>query len=341
MNLKDARERLDSLIRKSRVHFYRPIQVAEVLHQCRLGVIRSVKKIEDYRVRSKHWRDEVSRRILGRVCNSSAAYQDSIFDDGKCSPEALQALADYNNSSGGVVEAYVYGRFRSTSDQVAAVSDYVDKCQPKDLSIAAMLTRFDNSSQLGRSADKVFEICVAALLATMTEAIKLKVRLEWDEKAAESGAEQELLRAVLGGKPVSGDAFIPARSFRVGSTNAADGGVDIATNFGVVVQIKRRELDLDLVRTAVEAVSAPRLLLACESYAKAALAAYASRIALLDMGVLESWFKACVSGSSAPVVKQKIVDGLNAEFPSVRSFTQFMRDRRYDTIRLPADWKTS
>jgi hypothetical protein len=209
------------------------------------------------------------------------------------------------------------------------------------MSIAAMLTRFDNSSQLGRSADKVFEICVAALLATMTEALKLRVRLEWDGDAAQSGAGKELLRAVFGVEPAVVDSAIPARSFRVGSTNAADGGVDIATNFGVVVQVKRRELDSDLVRAAVDAVSAPRLLLACESYAQAAAAAYSSRIALLDINELESWFKLCVAGPGAHVLKQKIVEGLDAEFPSVRSFAKFMRDRGYDTLRLPPDWKTS
>jgi HaeII restriction endonuclease len=340
MNLKDARERLDSLIRKSRAHFYKPIHVAEVLHQCRVGGVKNVGNLEDYRARSKHWRDEVCQLVLGRKCTSSAQYQDAVFGDRGCPPKALRALADFNNSLKGGVEAYIYGRFRSTADQVAAVASYVEKCQPQDLSIAAMLTRFDNSSQLGRSADKVFEICVAALLATMTEALKLRVRLEWDGDAAQSGAGQELLRA-FGVEPAVVDSAIPARSFRVGSTNAADGGVDIATNFGVVVQVKRRQLDLDMVSTAVAAVSAPRLLLACESYAQAAVKACAERATLLGMKALESWFKACASGPGAQILKQKIVEGLEVEFPSVRSFAQFMRDRGYDTMRLPSEWKTS
>ena len=32
MNLKQAREALDSLIKKARVHLYKPIQIAEILH---------------------------------------------------------------------------------------------------------------------------------------------------------------------------------------------------------------------------------------------------------------------------------------------------------------------
>lgn len=53
------KQALDSLIKKSRVHFYKPIQIAEILHRNRVDGL-NVDDLNNYRSPSKRWRDEVS-----------------------------------------------------------------------------------------------------------------------------------------------------------------------------------------------------------------------------------------------------------------------------------------
>lgn len=339
MDLRTAKSHLDSLIRKSKAHFYKPIHVAEVLHGHRSGQIKTLRKLEDYRSRSKRWRDEVCKMVLGRVCTSSAQYQDAVFSDRGCPPDALAALAEHNVANSGSVEAYIYGKFRMVADQVAAVESYVHQCDASGLSIAAMLARFDNSSQLGRSADRVFEICVAALLETMAESLRMTSCVTWEEATASSSG-RELLDCLFG-RGRSSAAVMPASLYRAGSTNAADGGVDIATNFGLAVQVKRRHVDAELFDLAATATLSSRLLLACDSFDPGLEARGAGRVAVVDRKKLDVWFSACAQGSAASGLKARILKGLAEEFPALQSFARFMSNRGYDKIRLAADWKTS
>ena len=53
MNITEAREALDRLIRKSRIHFYKPIQIAEILYHDRVFHDVDLSSLETYRTRSK------------------------------------------------------------------------------------------------------------------------------------------------------------------------------------------------------------------------------------------------------------------------------------------------
>ncbi len=66
-----SKEALDKIIRKSRVHLYKPIQIAEILYQYRHGAKIKLDDIETYRNISKKWRDDISKKIVGRVSTSS------------------------------------------------------------------------------------------------------------------------------------------------------------------------------------------------------------------------------------------------------------------------------
>ncbi len=69
----NAKEKLDSLIRKQRVALYKLIQIAEILYQVRVGEL-SVddirQNLELYRFPSKRWRDVVSRQLINQVSTS-------------------------------------------------------------------------------------------------------------------------------------------------------------------------------------------------------------------------------------------------------------------------------
>jgi hypothetical protein len=55
MDISLAKAALDSLIIKSRVHLYKPIQIAEILHRDRVNGDIDLAKLETYRNPSKAW----------------------------------------------------------------------------------------------------------------------------------------------------------------------------------------------------------------------------------------------------------------------------------------------
>jgi len=91
MTVKDAKDRLDALIGKARVDMYKPIQIAEVLRQSRLKGEIDVNVLDTFRNPSLRWRDEVTRRLLGKVSTSSARYQHDVWNLFETVVSTLQA----------------------------------------------------------------------------------------------------------------------------------------------------------------------------------------------------------------------------------------------------------
>ena len=59
----EAKEALDSILKKSRVHLYKPIQIAEILYHDRVYGDIDLLNLEDYRNKSKKWRDDICIQI--------------------------------------------------------------------------------------------------------------------------------------------------------------------------------------------------------------------------------------------------------------------------------------
>ena len=55
----DAKNALDRVIQKSRVHLYKPIQIAEILYRDRTVGDIDLLDLNTYRSKSKKWRDDV------------------------------------------------------------------------------------------------------------------------------------------------------------------------------------------------------------------------------------------------------------------------------------------
>lgn len=97
MKLSEAKEGLDRVIRKSRIHFYKPIQIAEVLYQARYGLEGlDLANLDTYRTISRKWRDEKSLKIVGRTSTSSARYQDDVWNKNAVPPEAMVLFSQVN-----------------------------------------------------------------------------------------------------------------------------------------------------------------------------------------------------------------------------------------------------
>ncbi len=114
------------MITKSRVHLYKPIQIAEILHRDRVCKDINLLDLQSYRNASKKWRDDMSLALLGRVCTSSAKFQDDIFS--AMPPPLLNELGKINRHTNGSVEAYIYSRFTAKHTQLknALFSTLVD-----------------------------------------------------------------------------------------------------------------------------------------------------------------------------------------------------------------------
>src|SRR3989338_4644586 len=91
-----SKKALDLVIRKSRVHLYKPIQIAEILHHHRTERGLDLSDLQSYRNISKRWRDEVSLLLVGRRSTSSQKYQDNVFEANAMPPELLTKLGEIN-----------------------------------------------------------------------------------------------------------------------------------------------------------------------------------------------------------------------------------------------------
>lgn len=120
----DAQNALNLIIKKSRVHFYKPIQIAEILYRHRIKNNIDLSCLEDYRNVSKKWRDKITQEFVGRICTSSARFQDNLFETNAMPPELLMMLGDFNKQEKGIVEAHIYKSFSNKYFQLNNALNY-------------------------------------------------------------------------------------------------------------------------------------------------------------------------------------------------------------------------
>lgn len=177
MNVSEAKEALDNLIRKSRVHLYKPIQIAEILYHDRMQGGLDLNNLETYRNTSKAWRNAVTSRFVGRNSNSSARYQDDLFNENAISPRLLALLGQENRAKGGIVEAYIYRRFTERFSQMTSALDYLNDHGRQTFDILQFINLFWHNPGLRRSIDKIYEITVFALFSVLVEAMEVFVTI--------------------------------------------------------------------------------------------------------------------------------------------------------------------
>ena len=127
MNREQAKAMLYDVIKKSRVHLYKPIQIAKILYRDRVTGDIALSKLEDYRTKSKGWRDQISIKLLGPRCTSSSKFQDDLFN--AIPPEAIVELGKENRRANGGVEAYIYMSFLEEHTQLKELLEYMFRIQ--------------------------------------------------------------------------------------------------------------------------------------------------------------------------------------------------------------------
>ncbi len=345
-----AKNALDTVIRKARVHFYKPIQIAEILFQHRTEGRVNLARLETYRNVSKRWRDEVSNRLVGRRSTSSARYQDDVFNKNAMPPRLLATLGEINGRSGGGVEAYIYRTMREKFSAVLHVREYIARATPETFSIRELVDQFVSRPGLRRSADKIYEIGVHALFSTIVHALQAEITLSInnEDKGILTDFEQ-FIEMVLGINAEHTRVVMPAALYRVGVTNAADRGLDMWANFGTAIQVKHLTLTPELTEEIVGGIEADKIVIVCRDAEREPIEVLLLQLGLnervqgiITLSDLDQWYILCMSERYRERLAATLLSNLGREFddefPSSTEVDPFMRERGYDAISMPEGW---
>ena len=351
MNNKTVKDHLDTVIRKARVHFYKPIQIAEILHRDRIEKDIDLGDLETYRTPSRKWRDTISLRFIGRISTSSARYQDDLFNSNAIPPTVLVELGKINRNNNGAVEAYIYTALENRLSQMSSGLSIVLQADTNSFTLRNFIENFTRSPGLSRSIDKIFEIVVYALFSTLLETLEVKIGVRIDNiNNTVLNEFSDFTEKVLGLSEDTPELYQDAKVYRVGVTNAADRGLDMWANFGVAIQIKHISLTPATVEDISNTISADRIIIVCKKSEKDILVSVlkqfgsVSRIqSVITEDELEAWYERALRGQSSELIGDKILQRLTNEikvkFPSTTSeFDDFFNTRGYHQLGYVDFW---
>ena len=347
--IKEAKEALDAIIRKSRVHLYKPIQIGEILYHDRVLHDVDLENLESYRNSSKRWRDEITLPLLGRICNSSARFQDDLFNKNALPPHLIKELAYENRITQGAVEAYIYRRFTTKYIQLSEALALCVNSTKDSFNVQAFLSAFWSESGLKRSLDKVFEIVVYSLFSTLVDTLRLQVEVSVAiDQLGVLYEFEDFAQMVMGLSGEIHKSQQSARIYRVGVTNAADRGLDMYSNWGPAIQIKHLTLDAEIAESIVHSISSDRIVIVCKSVERDIIVSLLTQIgwrgriqSIITEKELVDWYEKALRGiysnQMGDVLLKTIRDELKKEFPSVSGLPEVLEKRQYVLITHP-DW---
>lgn len=345
-----AKAAIDKIIRKGRVHLYKPIQTAEILHRNRIFRDIDIADLETYRNRSKQWRDIVSLRLVGNICTSSQKFQDNLFEENAMPPRLLAELNKINISNKGIVESYIYHRCKQRWGILLEIEEYLSQVATDTFHLGELINWFTTEKGLKKSIDKIYEIAVYALFTAIVEELKAEMSLEIGNPNPEILSDfSGFIRLVLGIKPGETKVSLPAMLYRAGVTHAADTGVDIWTNFGPIVQVKHLTVTKDKVEDIAQSVMAERIIIVCLDAEKDAIRSVLSQIGwgskiqgIITLNDLKGWYNTCLK-KYASTMGKKVLKYLTVEFrrefPMVTEIDSFLEERGYNPEELTGEWK--
>jgi len=345
MKREEAKAKLDTVIKKSRIHFYKPIQIAEILYYQRtIDKKLNLLDLESYRTKSRKWRDIVSAELLGNTCSSSARFQDDLFNENAVPPEALHILGKENLRTGGAVEAYIYSQFDNKHEQLEDALLYCLASTPADFNVRQLLDSFWNEAGLKRSIDKVYEIIVFSLFDTLVKQLEMTVDISVNESKIDLLREFE----VFAKKVMCLDCENLVRSdsahvYRVGVANAADRGLDMYSNWGPAIQIKHLVLSEELAESVVDSVSSDRIVIVCKAAESGFIVSLLNQIgwkskiqSVVTEDDLVEWYEKALRGTFSEMMGTQLLETMceqiNLEFPSIEKNRGVLSRRNYRAL---------
>lgn len=343
--MKNVKKAVDDLIKKARVHFYKPIQIAEILYRDRVYKDINLAELETYRSNSKKWRDAICEKFIGRVSTSSARYQDDLFVNG-IKPAVLVELGRINKLEHGSVESYIYKAFSKRISQMSSALDYCSKNDPHSFELATFLELFWAEPGLKRSIDKIYEIVVYALFSALVDALNVTVKVSFNADKKDILAEfSDFAKNVIQLSEEHPWVELKANINRVGVTNAADRGLDMWANFGMAIQIKHLSLTEELAENIVSSVTSDRIVIVCKDSEEKVILSLLNQIgwkskiqSIVTEDNLINWYEKALRGKFSKELGQnilnKITNEINAEFPATNNseFEEFIQTRNYNAV---------
>lgn len=345
------RNRIDGLFKTSSLYAFRLIRIAEILHRHRTMGGFDLLELIEYERQSIEWGDYISNDFFGCLPTSKQINRRELFEANAMPPTLLAQLGMINKKGKGFVEAYVYKALEARLSSVRGVESYIKSSTADAFSIRELVTLFQTTPGLRRSIDKMYEILVYALFATIVRALKAQITLEIGNKDAEILKDFELfIKMVLGIDSKQTKLVLPAALYRVGVTNAADRGLDMWTNFGPAIQVKHLTLTPELVEDITDNIPADRIVIVCLNAERESIEALLKQVGwseriqgIITINDLDDWYKLCLSkkysGNLGANLLKDVQREFDAEFPSSREIVPFMAKRGYDKIVLPSDWQ--
>jgi type II restriction enzyme len=342
---KTAKAALDKIITKSRVHLYKPIQIAEILYRHRTmpDTIDLLKK-ESYRIKSRKWRDDISVVLLGSKSTSSIKFQDNLFDDNAIPPDILNILGEENIKTNGAVEAYIYNCFETKHIQLSKALSYCLNSKKDDFNIATLINSFRGEAGLKRSIDKIYEIIVYALFSTLVEALELQIEISINQtKQALLSEFSDFAEMIMCLDINNAKNTQNAKVFRVGVTNAADRGLDMYSNWGPAIQIKHLSLSEELAEAIVDGVSSDKIVIVCKEAEEKIIVSLLNQIgwrnriqSIVTEKNLIDWYEKALRGKYADKIGDELLaclcEEISNEFPSLEETPERLKGRGYDEI---------
>ena len=345
-----AKQCLDKVVKKARIHLYKPIQLAEILYRDRVKCDIELGDLETYRTNSRKWRDEVCLRLLGRTSTSSARFQDNLFEENATPPPVLVKLGEINRRHNGAVEAYIYDAFMYRHLQMSTGLDSVGQLGKTNFILKDFVNVFRRDPGLSRSVDKIFEIVVYALFSVLLESLEVKIGVKIEN--TENTILQEFAdftKKVLGLSKETLEIYQRPKIYRAGVPNAADRGLDIWANFGVAIQIKHLSLTLPMADDIASDITADRIKIVCKECEKEVLVSVLQQFgnagkiqSVITEDELDLWYEKALRGQSAKLIGDKVMkrleDEIKVEFPSTTEAEEFFAERGYSHLSLIGIW---
>jgi type II restriction enzyme len=330
MNLAEAKSKLDRVIQLSRVEMYKPIQIAETLREINLNKKLDPLKLETYRNQSRELRNKITRRLIGKISTSSMRYQDDLWNESAVPPPAVKILSN-RNSNNSIVEEYIYQHVYAKNAHLIEIRKKLD-----DISsikqIQAMFNSFD-SPGLRTSADRLYEVFVLSVLQTDLEDSDYKLSVTGLKTSVKGSGAKKLISATEG----QVKELILAK---IGHTNAADAGLDIWTNFGVVISVKNYNLDSELLEKVLSDTPIGFLVIVCETLSANLLSNYKKisngrRVTFITRNELLNDAENILSDRiRSERFVARLLHFYDGEFPLTATLEEFMKERNY-RIQLP------
>lgn len=142
-----------------------------------------------------------------------------------------------------------------------------------------------------------------ALLSTIARTLQAQITLEIKNKDKKNLKDFKILiNMVLGISGKQTKLVLPASLYRVGTTNAANRGLDISANFGLAIQVKHLTLTAEIVEDIADNITTDRIVIVCLDAEKLIIESLLKQVSLgeriqgiIAMSDLDNLYKLCLN----------------------------------------------